>query len=39
VPSSVIPEETNLLLNPLGPEFASIRIVGEKEFRLDLCLG
>ncbi len=39
VPSSVIPEETNLLLNPLAPEFDSIRVVEEKPFRLDLRLG
>jgi len=39
VPSVVVPEESNLLLNPQGPGFASIRIVEEAVFRLDRRLG
>ena len=36
VPSVLIPEESNLLLNPLAPGFEKIRIVEERDFRLDL---
>lgn len=35
VPSVVIPEEINLLLNPLNPEFYSIRAIEETVFPLD----
>ena len=39
VPSVLIPEESNLLINPLNPEFGGIRIVDERDFRLDLRLS
>jgi RES domain-containing protein len=35
VPSIVVPEETNLVLNPLHPEAKSLELVGEREFRFD----
>jgi RES domain-containing protein len=36
VPSVLIPEESNLLLNPQAARFDEARIVEEREFRLDL---
>ncbi|MEP4078692.1 RES family NAD+ phosphorylase [Haloferula sp.] len=39
VPSVLIPEESNLLLNPQAPGFEKIRVVEEREFRLDLRLA
>lgn len=39
LPSTMIPQETHLLLNPLAPEFESIRIIENTEFRLDLQLN
>lgn len=36
VPSVLIPEESNLLLNPLADGFGSIRVLDEREFQLDL---
>ena len=35
VPSVVIPEETNILLNPVAPGFERLRITAETSFRLD----
>ncbi|MEM1083705.1 MAG: RES family NAD+ phosphorylase [Verrucomicrobiota bacterium] len=35
VPSVVIPEETNLLLNPAAPGFEHIRVIEEQDFQLD----
>lgn len=35
VPSSIINEESNYLINPLHPEFASIKLAGKKEFVFD----
>jgi len=39
VPSVLIPEEHNLLLNPSAPGFDQIRIIEERDFRLDLRLS
>lgn len=39
VPSVLIPEEHNLLLNPAAPGFKKIRIIEEREFQLDLRLA
>lgn len=39
VPSVLIPEENNVLLNPEAPGFKRVKIVGEREFRLDLQLS
>lgn len=36
VPSVLIPEESNLLINPDAASFAEIRIVAERDFQLDL---
>ena len=38
VPSSVIPAETNYLLNPLHPAFARIEIGEPRDFTIDLRL-
>ncbi len=35
VPSALAPDEWNLLLNPLHPEFAKVRILPVKAFRYD----
>lgn len=35
VPSAPIPEEYNVLLNPLHPDFARVRVVAERPFRFD----
>jgi len=35
VPSSIINEESNFLINPLHPEFASIKIISTKIFTFD----
>ena len=35
VPSAVIPEENNLLVNPLHPEFSRVRIEKSREFVFD----
>ncbi|MDZ7856324.1 RES family NAD+ phosphorylase [Sphaerotilus sp.] len=35
VPSAVIPMERNLLLNPLHPDVARVRIVGDEAFTFD----
>ncbi|MFC7336758.1 RES family NAD+ phosphorylase [Haloferula chungangensis] len=39
VPSVLIPEEYNLLLNPDAAGFEKIRVIEEREFRLDLRLS
>jgi RES domain-containing protein len=39
VPSVLIPEEHNLLLNPAAPGFDQIRVIEERDFRLDLRLS
>jgi len=39
VPSVLIPEEHNLLLNPSATGFERIRVIEEREFRLDLRLS
>lgn len=36
VPSVLIPEESNLLLNPETEDFSKIRVVAERDFQLDL---
>ncbi len=36
VPSVLIPEESNVLLNPDAADFAEIRVTAERDFRLDL---
>jgi RES domain-containing protein len=38
VPSAIIPEETNYLLNPLHPAFSRIEIGSPREFLTDLRL-
>lgn len=35
VPSSIIREETNVLINPHHPEFKSVKITDIREFRFD----
>jgi RES domain-containing protein len=35
VPSVVVPEELNVLLNPLHPEFVQIRAAAPRQFRFD----
>lgn len=35
VPSSIIREETNVLINPHHPEFSDVTIAGIREFRFD----
>ena len=39
VPSAVIPEETNYLLNPAHPQFAAVRMDAPKPFRFDARMG
>lgn len=34
-PSAVIPEESNVLLNPEHPAAASVRVIGSREFSFD----
>ena len=38
VPSIVIPEETNFVLNPLHPDARSLELVREREFQFDARL-
>lgn len=38
VPSVLVPEESNVLLNPAAPAFDRVKIIGEREFQLDLRL-
>jgi len=35
VPSSIIREETNVLINPHHPEFSDVKIAGIRDFRFD----
>ena len=35
VPSVIVPQESNILLNPLHPQAAGIRILEQTEFRFD----
>lgn len=35
VPSAMIPEELNVLLNPLHPRFAEVEVRSQRPFRLD----
>ena len=35
VPSAIIPQEINYLLNPAHPDFARIQLVGTEDFRFD----
>lgn len=39
IPSVVIPEETNVLINPLASNFESIKFVERRTFQLDLRLA
>lgn len=39
VPSVIIPEESNFLLNPQAHGFPEIRVIGERDFQLDLRLA
>jgi RES domain-containing protein len=39
VPSSVIPEEFNLLINPAHPDFKHLRFFGPRRFAFDPRLG
>jgi len=39
VPSALVPEESNFLLNPRADGFARIHIVEERDYRLDDRLG
>ncbi len=39
VPSAIVPEERNFLLNPAHPAFACVREAGAREFRFDKRLG
>lgn len=39
VPSVIIPEEFNLLLNPLAPGYERVRVLDERDFQLDLRLA
>ncbi|HXU10870.1 MAG TPA: RES family NAD+ phosphorylase, partial [Candidatus Binatia bacterium] len=39
VPSAVIPEEDNYLLNPMHPAIERVKVVGRRAFILDLRLG
>ncbi|MCB1061643.1 MAG: RES family NAD+ phosphorylase [Verrucomicrobiae bacterium] len=39
VPSVIIPEESNFLLNPQAPGFPEIRVIAERDFQLDLRLA
>jgi len=38
IPSAVIPEEHNFLLNPLHPDFKKVKIVETRSFRTDVRL-
>lgn len=38
VPSFIVPESTNLLVNPLHPAVARIRIADQRPFTFDACL-
>jgi RES domain-containing protein len=35
VPSAIVPEEFNLLLNPIHPAFPGVAVVGERSFSFD----
>jgi RES domain-containing protein len=35
VPSALIPEETNLLINPAHPGFSGVKVLSERPFRFD----
>lgn len=35
VPSAIIPEENNILINPLHPEFKKVKIASAKKFEFD----
>ncbi len=35
VPSAIIPQETNVLLNPLHPRFGEVRVTEQHPFRFD----
>lgn len=35
VPSVILPEEFNLILNPLHPDAAKMKVTGERDFRFD----
>lgn len=39
VPSAIVPEERNYLINPAHPGFAGVREVGAREFRFDKRLS
>jgi len=39
VPSAIIPEESNLLLNPQAPGFERVEVMEQREFQLDLRLA
>jgi RES domain-containing protein len=39
VPSAVIPEEDNCLLNPMHPAIERVKVVGRRAFILDRRLG
>ncbi len=39
VPSVIIPEESNLLINPLAPGFESVRVLDDLPFQFDLRLA
>ncbi len=39
VPSTIVPEESNFLLNPLAPGFDRVRIVDKRPFQLDTRLA
>jgi RES domain-containing protein len=39
VPSIFVPEESNLILNPLHPHMADVRIVSSREFHFDSRLA
>lgn len=39
VPSVLVPEESNVLLNPAAPGFRRVKIVSERDFQLDLRLS
>ncbi len=36
VPSVIVPQETNYLINPLHPEISSVRIVDQQDFVFDV---
>jgi RES domain-containing protein len=39
VPSAILPEEGNAVLNPLHPEFAAVRMSVLREFHYDVRLS